>query len=74
MVDQVNRVPTAPGDVAGVAIVVDSVDVTCAAVQDTPPSQESSAHILGEPDVLSARASRRTSMPLTAAPAGNVIP
>ena len=57
-----------------VAVVVPSVAVDCAAVQDTPPSHESWTHIFGEPDVLSARASRRTSMPCTVAPAGNVIP
>ena len=57
-----------------VVIVVVSVGVDWAAVHVAPPSQESSTHIRGEPDVLSTRASRRTSMPCTLAPAGSAIP
>jgi hypothetical protein len=53
-----------------VAILVPRVPVTFVAVQVVPPSQDSCTHILGELEVLSARASRRTSMPLMAAPLG----
>ena len=67
------HVLVAPPRVRAVMLVV-NVGVACAAVHETPPSQESATHIRGEPDVLSTRASRRTSMPLTAAPAGTVIP
>jgi len=53
---------------------VPSVAVDFAKVHVAPPSQESCTHILGALAVLSARASRRTSMPLTVAPAGMEIP
>jgi hypothetical protein len=57
-----------------VARLVPSVPVAFAAVQVVPPSQDSCTHILGVPDVLSARASSRTSIPATAEPAGTVMP
>lgn len=53
-----------------VFMLVPSVPVAFAAVQVAPPSQESCTHILGELAVLSARASRRTSMPAIVAPLG----
>ena len=53
-----------------VFMLVPSVTVDFAAVQVVPPSQESCTHITGELDVLSARASRRTSIPLIVAPVG----
>ena len=49
-----------------------SVEVDFALVQEVPPFQESCTHSLGEPEVLSTLASRRTSMPLTVAPPGSV--
>ena len=57
-----------------VLVAVPSVVVVKAEVQETPPFQESCTHILGEPVVLPARASKRTSIPLTVEPAGTVIP
>ena len=57
-----------------VVIVVLSVGVAWAAVHEAPPFQESCTHIRGDPDVLSTRASSRTSMPRTVAPEGNEIP
>ena len=51
-------------------MVVPSVAVVFAVVHVVPPSHESCTHILGEPDVLSARASSRTSMPVTDMPVG----
>ena len=51
--------------------VVASVPVVLAVVQEEPLFQDSATHILGEPLVLSARASRRTSMPVTVTPGGN---
>src|SRR5439155_955097 len=57
-----------------VACAVPSVAVVLTAVQVAPPSQESSAHIAGLPDVASAQASSRTSMPLMAEPDGMDIP
>ena len=51
-----------------------SVGVTFAAVQDVPPFQESWTHIAGVPEVESDRASRRTSIPWTAWPAGTASP
>lgn len=53
-----------------VFMVVPRVVVDLAVVQVVPPSQESCTHITGELDVLSARASRRTSIPLIVAPVG----
>jgi hypothetical protein len=53
---------------------VPSVPVAFAAVQLAPPSHESCTHIFGALAVLSARASRRTSMPLIVAPAGTEKP
>ena len=53
-----------------VFILVPRVAVDLAAVQVAPPSEESCTHILGELAVLSARASRRTSIPVMVAPAG----
>ena len=53
-----------------VLMLVPRVAVDFAAVQVVPPSQESCTHILGELAVLSARASRRTSIPAMAAPVG----
>jgi len=67
------HVSVAPPRVA-VARLVPSVGVAFAAVQVVPPSQESCTHIRGEPDVLSARASRRTSMPAIADPSGIAKP
>src|SRR6185503_8762504 len=55
-------------------MVVVSVGVDCVAVQLAPPFQESSRHIFGAPFVPSTRASRRTSMPSTPAPAGTPRP
>ena len=57
-----------------VAMLVVNVAVDWGAVHETPPFQESSTHMRGEPDVLSTRLSRRTSMPLMVAPAGTVMP
>ena len=57
-----------------VLMLVPRVVVDFAAVQVAPPSQESCTHILGALAVLSARASRRTSMPLTDAPVGTENP
>jgi len=53
-----------------VFMLVPRVPVDFAAVQVVPPSQDICTHILGELDVLSARASRRTSIPPIVAPAG----
>jgi len=53
-----------------VLMLVLRVAVDFAAVQVAPPSQESCTHILGALAVLSARASRRTSMPAMVAPLG----
>jgi hypothetical protein len=50
------------------------VPVAFAAVHVVPPSHESCTHILGEPAVLSARASSRTSMPVIDEPAGIATP
>ena len=47
-----------------VCSLVPRVGVVLTAVQLVPPSQESSTHMKGLPEVESARASRRTSMPL----------
>lgn len=49
---------------------VPRVPVAFAAVHVVPPSQDSCTHILGELEVLSTRASRRTSIPPIVAPAG----
>jgi hypothetical protein len=57
-----------------VDMVVLRVDVACAAVHEAPPFQDSCTHMRGEPDVLSTRASSRTSMPRTVAPEGREIP
>ena len=53
-----------------VFMLVPRVPVAFAAVHVVPPSQDICTHILGELDVLSARASRRTSIPAIAAPVG----
>ena len=53
-----------------VAILVLRVPVAFAAVHVVPPSQDNCTHILGELDVLSTRASRRTSIPPIVAPDG----
>ena len=53
-----------------VFILVPSVPVDFAAVQVVPPSHDNCTHILGELDVLSARASKRTSIPPIVAPEG----
>ncbi len=52
------------------AMLVVSVPVCLAAVQLEPLFHESSTQCLGDPLVLSARESRRTSTPLMVAPAG----
>jgi hypothetical protein len=57
-----------------VASVVPRVAVVLAAVHVVPPSGDTCTHILGVPDVLSARASSRTSMPATEDPLGTEIP
>ena len=57
-----------------VVMLVPSVALVFAVVHVVPPSQESCTHILGEPEVLSARASSRTSMPVTDMPAGIETP
>jgi hypothetical protein len=57
-----------------VAILVPSVAVAFAVVHVVPPSHESWTHILGELDVLSARASSRTSMPVIDEPPGIAMP
>jgi hypothetical protein len=57
-----------------VVIVVPSVPVAFAAVHVVPPSHESCTHIFGEPDVLSARASSRTSTPVIDASPGIAKP
>jgi hypothetical protein len=67
------HVSAAPPSVK-LAMPVPSVLVVFAAVHVAPPSHESCTHILGEPAVLSARASSRTSMPATVEPAGTDIP
>jgi hypothetical protein len=67
------HVSAAPPSV-NVARLVPSVPVVFAAVQVVPPSQESCTHIRGDPDALSARASRRTSMPAIADPPGIAKP
>jgi hypothetical protein len=51
-------------------MLVPSVAVVFAVVHVVPPSHDSCTHILGEPEVLSARASSRTSMPVTDMPVG----
>jgi len=53
-----------------VAMLVVSVPVCFAAVQLEPLFHERSTQCLGDPLVLSARESRRTSMPLIVEPAG----
>src|SRR5688572_19284467 len=67
------HVSAAPPSV-NVARAVPSVPVAFAAVHVAPPSAESCTHIRGEPDVLSARARSRTSMPAIAEPAGIANP
>ena len=67
------HVSVAPPSV-NVARAVPSVPVAFAAVQVAPPSAESCTHIRGAPDVLSARARSRTSMPAIAEPAGVTNP
>lgn len=67
------QVSVAPPSV-NVLSAVPSVPVALAAVQVAPPSAESWAHIRGEPDVLSARARSRTSIPAIAEPPGIVKP
>ena len=57
-----------------VFMLVPRVPVTFATVHVVPPSQDICTHILGELDVLSARASRRTSIPPIVAPAGIEMP
>jgi hypothetical protein len=67
------HVSAAPPSV-NVARLVPSVPVAFAAVQVVPPSQESWTHIVGVPEVLSARESSRTSIPAIAEPAGTEMP
>jgi len=67
------HVSVAPPSV-NVVRAVPSVPVTFAVVQVAPPSAESCTHIRGVPDVLSARARSRTSMPPIAEPAGIAKP
>jgi hypothetical protein len=67
------QVSAAPPSV-NVARLVPSVPVAFAAVQVVPPSQDSCTHILGVPEVLSDRASSRTSIPAIAEPAGTEMP
>jgi hypothetical protein len=55
-------------------VVVLSVAVDSAVVQVVPPSHDSCTQNLGEPEVLSALPSSRTSIPRTVAPAGRFTP
>lgn len=57
-----------------VAMLVVSVALDLVAVQLPPPFHDNCTHIFGEPDVLSARASRRTSIPATLDPEGTFRP
>ncbi len=56
-----------------VCSVVPSVTVDLAAVHDPPPFHDNCTQNLGEPEVLSALPSRRTSMPFTVAVPGKLM-
>ena len=67
------HVSVVPPRIYVVRLVV-SVGVVLAVVQEEPPFQDSCTHIAGVFAVLSASASRRTSIPLIATPAGRLMP